>query len=253
MNFIRFQNPLSETSFGILEGDRVQVISGSPFTEWKARALWYDLSQLRVLSPVERSTQMFALALNDVNSEAPGSNPHVFLKASNSLAGPGDDVVVPSEVDDVKMEAELVAVIGKTAKAVSPAEAKHCILGYTVGNDLTARCWYRGPGSDLQWWRAKGLDTFGPVGPSLRVGLDDQQCEVVGRVNGVERQRFSTSELRFSAPQAVAFISRFATLYPGDVVWLGTAGSAPRVHPGDVVEVEVVGIGTLSNPLVTSR
>jgi 2-keto-4-pentenoate hydratase/2-oxohepta-3-ene-1,7-dioic acid hydratase in catechol pathway len=145
---------------------------------------------------------------------------------------------------NVHYEGELVVVIGKETKGVTASEAASCIFGYTCGNDVSERDWQKG---DLQWWRAKGSDTFGPLGPAISVGLDYRNARLQTRVNGEVRQSQSLSDLLFDPATVVSHASRCVTLLPGDVIFTGTPGTTRALKPGDTVEVEIDGIGILRN------
>ena len=159
-------------------------------------------------------------------------------------------MVLPPDSQRVDMEAELVAVIGKNAKNVSEADALDYVFGYTCGNDVSEREWQNSSGGDIQWWRAKSSDTFSPIGPVIETDLDPTDVRIRGRVNGAEGQSCHTSEMIFNVVQAISFISKYVTLEPGDLIFTGTAGAPPTLKSGDVTEVEIAGIGTLTNPVV---
>lgn len=141
----------------------------------------------------------------------------------------------------------MVVVIGREAKNVPVEEAGDYVFGVTAGNDISERDWQS---ADLQWFRAKGSDTFGPVGPFLVTGLNHNDLQVQTRVNGEVRQSARTRELIFDVEEIVAYVSRYVTLYPGDIIFTGTPGSTQAIVPGDVVEVEVEGVGILRNTVV---
>jgi 2-keto-4-pentenoate hydratase/2-oxohepta-3-ene-1,7-dioic acid hydratase in catechol pathway len=153
-------------------------------------------------------------------------------------------VVIPAGAQKVHYEGELVVVIGKRARNLSEAEALSCVLGYSIGNDVSERIWQK---SDRTLWRAKNSDTFKPMGPWIETDVDLEALSTRVRVNGVETTRFRTNAMVFSVPTYIATITRYVTLYPGDIIWMGTDGSSPDLTSGDVVEVEITGIGTLRN------
>ncbi len=157
-------------------------------------------------------------------------------------------MIIPREATDaIQYEGELVAVIGKRAKHLSEAEALSCVLGYTIGNDVSERSWQK---SDRTLWRAKNTDTFKPMGPWIETDVDLDKLETRVRVNGTELLRFKTNAMLFGVARFISTITRYITLHPGDVLWMGTDGSSPNLKAGDVVEVEITGIGTLRNPFV---
>jgi 2-keto-4-pentenoate hydratase/2-oxohepta-3-ene-1,7-dioic acid hydratase in catechol pathway len=172
--------------------------------------------------------------------------PILFFKPPTSLIGPGDTILLPNVSQRVEFEAEIGVVIERRLHHAEPALAERAIGGYVCVNDVTCRDLQK---VDGQWGRAKGFDTFCPVGPRVATGLDWRGLELTCRVNGVERQRAKATDMHFSIPELVAFLSGVMTLEPGDLIATGTpAGTAP-LHDGDVVEVEISGVGTLSNPV----
>lgn len=182
----------------------------------------------------------------ELGNEVP-AQPIIFLKPLTTLRGPGDRIVLPRISRHVEFEAEIGVVIGRRARHVPVAEAEAVIAGYTCVNDVTCRDLQK---LDGQWTRAKGFDSFCPAGPRVAAGLDWRALEVICRVNGVERQRAPSTAMAFSIPELVAFVSGIMTLEPGDLIATGTpAGTAPLAR-GDVVEVEIPGVGILSNPVV---
>ena len=172
------------------------------------------------------------------------TQPDVGYRAVNALIPHGDDVVIPADATNVHYEGELVAVIGKRVRNVSETEALSCVLGYTIGNDVSERTWQK---SDRTLWRAKNTDTFKPMGPWIETDVDLASLETVVRVNGTETTRFMTNDMIFGVATFISTISRYCTLHPGDVVWMGTDGKSPTLMSGDTVEVEITGIGTLRN------
>jgi 2-keto-4-pentenoate hydratase/2-oxohepta-3-ene-1,7-dioic acid hydratase in catechol pathway len=164
-----------------------------------------------------------------------------------SIVGPDDPIVLPADADNVHFEGELVIVIGRRARAVSAAAAGEAIFGVTVGNDISERDWQR---DDLQWFRAKGCDTFGPIGPVIATDLDYGNLHLQTRVNGDVRQDQNTNDLVCGVNEIVSYISSYATLLPGDVIFTGTPGNTHALQSGDVVEVEIEGIGVLRNSVL---
>jgi 2-keto-4-pentenoate hydratase/2-oxohepta-3-ene-1,7-dioic acid hydratase in catechol pathway len=181
----------------------------------------------------------------ELGNEVP-AEPVLFYKPPSALIGPGDPIVLPGTSARVEYEAEIGIVIGERIRNLTVAQAERAVLGFTCVNDVTARDLQK---KDGQWGRAKGFDTFCPVGPRVVQGLDWRKLEVLCRVNGVERQRAKATDMAFSIPVLVSFISSIMTLEPGDLIATGTpAGTAP-LQAGDVVEVEIPGVGVLSNPV----
>jgi 2-keto-4-pentenoate hydratase/2-oxohepta-3-ene-1,7-dioic acid hydratase in catechol pathway len=172
--------------------------------------------------------------------------PMLFFKPPSSLIGPGEPIVLPGTSRQVEHEAEIGVVIGSRLRDASEAEAERAIGGFVCVNDVTCRDLQK---TDGQWGRAKGYDSFCPVGPAVRSGLDWRALEVIGRVNGRERQRAPAAEMHFSIPALMSFISGIMTLEPGDLIATGTPAGVGPLQDGDVVEVEIPGVGVLSNPV----
>jgi 2-keto-4-pentenoate hydratase/2-oxohepta-3-ene-1,7-dioic acid hydratase in catechol pathway len=172
--------------------------------------------------------------------------PIIFFKPPTALIGPGDTILLPDVSQRVEFEAEIGVVIGRRIRNVDPNAAERAIDGFTCVHDVTCRDLQK---VDGQWGRAKGFDTFCPAGPRVVGGLDWRGLELICRVNGAERQRAKATDMHFSIPELVSFLSGIMTLEPGDLIATGTpAGTAP-LHHGDMVEVEVTGVGVLSNPV----
>lgn len=172
--------------------------------------------------------------------------PMLFFKPPSALLAPGDPIVLPGTSRQVEYEAEIGVVIGTRMRGATAAEAERGIGGFVCVNDVTCRDLQK---TDGQWGRAKGYDSFCPVGPAVRSGLDWRTLEVIGRVNGEERQRAPATDMHFSIPELVSFISGIMTLEPGDLIATGTPAGVGPLRDGDVVEVEIPGVGVLSNPV----
>jgi 2-keto-4-pentenoate hydratase/2-oxohepta-3-ene-1,7-dioic acid hydratase in catechol pathway len=157
--------------------------------------------------------------------------------------------VIPADARQVQYEGELVVVIGRRARNLGEDEALSCVLGYSIGNDVSERTWQK---SDRTLWRAKNADTFKPMGPWIETEVDLDALETRVRVNGTETTRFPTNDMLFGVARYIATMSRYLTLHPGDAIWMGTDGTSPDLKAGDVVEVEIAGIGTLRNPFVAA-
>ena len=189
----------------------------------------------------------YAEHARELGNDVP-QQPLLFFKPPSAMVGPGEPIVLPEESTRVEYESEIGVVLGRRLSHGSEAEAEEAIAGFVCVNDVTARDLQK---TDNQWARAKGFDTFCPVGPRLATGLDWRNLEIIGRVNGVERQRGHSRDMQFSIPFLLAYISRIMRLEPGDLVATGTpAGTGPLV-PGDEVEVEIPGVGILRNPVVS--
>jgi 2-keto-4-pentenoate hydratase/2-oxohepta-3-ene-1,7-dioic acid hydratase in catechol pathway len=246
--YVRFQAG-DTTSYGLLEGDQVRRIDGNLFGKWKPTDETHKLADVKLLVPT-RPSKVIALAGNYKShlAGAPEKKvPEPFFKVPSCLIATERNIVIPPGTTDVHHEGELVIVIGKRAKDVPVDKALDCVLGVTCGNDVSARDWQRG---DVQWWRAKGSDTFGPCGPCIASGLNYDDLALECRVNGEVKQKERTSQLVHGVAQTVSWISRHVTLLPGDLIFTGTPGTTSPLHPGDVVEVEIEGVGVLRNPVV---
>ncbi len=210
----------------------------------------HRLEDVRLLAPCVPS-KIFALAHNyrdHLQGKAPPREPQIFLKVPSSVISPGESIRLPRGQGRVDEEAELVVVMGKRCKGASRADALGYVFGYTCGNDVSARVWQK---NDLNWWRAKSSDTFSPVGPFVVTDLDPASARITGRINGKEVQRCSSVDLIFDVPALIEWISAAVTLEPGDLIFTGTSGDPAEIHDGDVVEVEIDGIGVLSNPVTS--
>jgi len=249
-HYVRYKHQ-GATSYGILEGDNVQPLDGDLFASPRRVGTPVALADVELLAPVVPS-KVIAVGLNyrsHIGNAEPAEYPGLFAKYPTSIVGPGADIVIPADAENVHYEGELVVVIGRTAKDVSIEEAPEYIFGVTAGNDVSERNWQR---ADLQWLRAKGADTFGPIGPAVVVGLDYNDLHVETRLNGEVRQAESTADLIFDIDTIVSYVSRYVTLYPGDIIFTGTPGSTQAMQPGDIVEIEVQGVGVLRNTVATA-
>jgi len=243
--FVRYEHR-GAVSYGILEGAGISQIKGNLFEGGAETGVNIELQEVRLLWPCEPS-KMLAVGLNyksHLGDRPAPVRPELFWKPISCLLEPGGKIVIPEGATNVHYEGELVVVIGRKTKGVSPQEATGCIFGYTCGIDVSEREWQK---DDLQWWRAKGSDTFGPLGPAIALGLDYKESRLQTRVNGEVKQSQFLSDLLFDPATVVSHASRCVTLLPGDVIYTGTPGSTSALRPGDVVEVEIDGIGILKN------
>jgi 2-keto-4-pentenoate hydratase/2-oxohepta-3-ene-1,7-dioic acid hydratase in catechol pathway len=181
----------------------------------------------------------------ELGNEVP-EGPILFFKPPTSLIGPGEPILLPRVSQRVEFEGEIGVVIARRIRNADPDLAERSIGGYVCVNDVTCRDLQK---ADGQWGRAKGFDTFCPAGPRVAGGLDWRNLELTCRVNGVERQRAKATEMHFSIPELVSFLSQIMTLEPGDLIATGTPAGTGPLHDGDTVEVEISGVGTLSNPV----
>jgi 2-keto-4-pentenoate hydratase/2-oxohepta-3-ene-1,7-dioic acid hydratase in catechol pathway len=243
--------------WGVVVGDHVHVLGGDPFGDWEARGRLGPLGTAQLLAPTV-PTKVVCVGLNyadhadESGTEVP-AEPLLFLKPPSAVLGPGAPIVLPSQSERVDYEAELALVIGRAegrpCRNVEPAEAWQHVVGVTCGNDVTARDLQA---RDSQWTRVKGFDTFCPLGPWLVTGLGESEAadlEIACLVNGEVRQRATASDMVFSPAELIAYVSGIMTLEPGDVVMTGTPEGVGPLAPGDVVEIQVEGVGTLRNPV----
>lgn len=241
-----------DITYGVADTEGVLVYRGSPFVAWEPTESVVPWPKVTLLSPVI-PTKVVCVGRNyedhasELGNEVP-EEPMIFMKPATSVVGPNANVVYPIQSTNVHHEAELAVVISRPARNIKAEDADQYIFGYTAGNDVTARDLQR---KDGQWTRAKGFDTFCPLGPAIETELDpSERLAVIGRVNGEVRQAGFTSDMVFGVPQLIEYITAFTTLLPGDVVLTGTPSGVGPVQVGDVMEVEIDGIGTLSNPVV---
>ncbi len=243
--FVRFEKQ-GVVSYGLVEGEDVRRLKGDLFGEWSKTDDVFGLADIKILIPSE-PTNVIALAGNyrDHLGDRPApKTPEPFFKTLSCLQRHEGPIVLPAGAGEVHYEAELVIVIARQANNVPEDEALDYVLGITCGNDISARVWQR---NDVQWWRAKGSDTFGPCGPFIASGIDYNDLAMQLRVNGEVRQETNTKNQVHNVAQTVSFISHHVTLQPGDLIFTGTPGKTKPLHPGDVVEVEIEGVGVLRN------
>jgi len=262
MKIVRFEQA-GNAAYGVLEGDRIQTLAGEPFTELARTGASVPAADVRLLAPVD-PPNVLAIGLNyrphadESNMKIP-DHPILFIKATTSVVGPADPIVLPAIApDEIDYEAELAVVIGREARHVPREQALNYVFGYTCGNDVSARdCQLK---LDGQWARGKSFDTFCPLGPYIETDLNPGNLAVRCRLNGETMQDGNSSDLVFDCAELIAFLSRCMTLRPGTVLMTGTPAGVgfsrrPQVflQAGDTVEVEVEGIGILTNPVVNEK
>ncbi len=261
MKYGRFEQQ-GRVFYGSVEGDQVTELEGSIFESHRATSKKHALSALKTLIPCVPPT-FYCAGLNyaahvewankrkGTNTKLP-QKADVGYRANNALIASGEAIVIPADSPGpVQFEGELVAVIGKKARNLSEKDALSCVLGYTLGNDLSERTWQ---GQDRTLWRAKNCDTFKPMGPFIATGLDPMKLTVAIKVNGATAAEYDTGKMLFSAQHYIAEITKYMTLQPGDVIWLGTDGATePDLKDGDTVEIIQKDIGTLKNPVKRAR
>ncbi len=250
MRIVRFRAG-GKIRYGVLEGSHIVEYAGTPYGTFKKGRKKYPLRQAVLLAPVVPS-KVVAVGLNyrehaeEMNLPIP-AEPIIFLKPLSSLCGPDDPIICPAQAARVDYEAELAIVIKKRCRRVSAERAREHVLGYTCLNDVTARDLMA---RDGQWIRAKGFDSFCPVGPCIATDIDPNGVEVETYLNGERRQASNTKHLIFPVEDVLARISAVMTLLPGDVIATGTPGGVGPMQPGDKIEVRIEGIGSLVNPVI---
>jgi 2-keto-4-pentenoate hydratase/2-oxohepta-3-ene-1,7-dioic acid hydratase in catechol pathway len=252
--YVRFETS-SGPRYGIADGDQIAQIEGGLLDGAKPASVRHKLNTAKLLAPCEPS-KIMAVGLNyksHLGGRPQPPHPEMFYKPVSALQNPGGAIVIPRDATDVHYEGELVIVIGKSVRNASRDEAAVAIFGVTCGNDVSERNWQHGQGKDLQWWRAKGCDTFAPLGPVIVAGLDYGNLQLQTRLNGEVVQKQTTADLIFDCPAIVSWVSGWVTLMPGDVIYTGTPGSTRALKPGDTVEVEIENIGVLRNTVESSQ
>jgi 2-keto-4-pentenoate hydratase/2-oxohepta-3-ene-1,7-dioic acid hydratase in catechol pathway len=256
----RLRLPDGEIRYGLVAPQGYQLIDGDIYGTWQVTALTVGKDEAQLLAPVD-PPNVIAIGLN-YRGHAAESNvaiperPVIFIKATTAVCGPNDQILLPKVApDEIDYECELAIIIGREAKHVSESDAFDYVLGYTCSNDVSARdCQLR---LDAQWARGKSFDTFAPLGPWIQTDLDPDAAPIRTRLNGVVMQESNTNDLIFSCRQLISFLSHSMTLLPGTVIMTGTpsgVGFARKppvfLRPGDVVEIEIDGIGMLSNKVI---
>lgn len=241
-----------DIAYGVADSEGVLAYEGSPFVAWEPTESVVPWSRVTLLAPV-LPTKVMCVGKNyqdhadEMGGDVP-DEPLVFMKPATSVVGPNANVVHPRLSGEVHHEAELAVVISRPARHVKAEDASRYIFGYTAANDVTARDLQA---RDGQWTRAKGFDTFCPLGPAIETELDPlERLAVICRVNGEVRQAGFTSDMVFGVAEVLEFVTAFTTLLPGDVILTGTPSGVGKVDPGDVMEVEIDGIGSLTNRVV---
>jgi 2-keto-4-pentenoate hydratase/2-oxohepta-3-ene-1,7-dioic acid hydratase in catechol pathway len=248
------------TAYGLVEGDSVTPLSGTPFEAWRPAGAPLALSEVRLRVPVIPQN-FYAIGLNyashalerarklNIDPQLP-TRPEPGYRSNNALIADREDIVLPPDTTTVQYEGELVVIIGKRAKHVSQHEALAHVLGYTIGNDISERSWQK---VDRTFWRSKNSDTFKPMGPWIETDVDLDALRTSVRVNGETQIEFATNGMLFGVAEFISTITRYITLHPGDVIWMGTDGASRDLKAGDTVEVEISSIGILSNKVVASQ
>lgn len=252
MKIVRFASPTGKVSYGELCGDEIKGFAVGPFDrKWNIDAPVYDgsschLHEAKLLVPCEPSKFVgvglnFPSAAAAMNRECP-DYPITFIKPTGSVIAAGEDILLPRAAEDFFYEGEMAVVIGKTARCVNAEDAKNYILGCTCANDVTDMGFFGR--DDL---KTKAADTFGPTGPCIDTTVDFDNCIIRSWVNGELRQEGCTGEMKFKVSWMIEFLSSYMTLYPGDIISMGTPAGIGNIKPGDIICVEVEGVGRLVN------
>ena len=259
MRWTRFEHA-GRATYGIVEGDAVEAVDGTPFGEYRRTGVRHPIDEITWLAPVVPPT-FYCVGLNyaeHIRMEAKlrgvepvlPTRPDVGYRAPSALIGHRAPIVLPPDATErVEYEGELACVVGRPAKSLTHDDALDCLLGFTIGNDVSERSWQA---SDRTLWRAKNTDTFKPMGPWIETALDLDAALTRVWVNGRQTIEFPTGRMIFGVVDYLVEISRYITLHPGDVLWMGTEGHADPIEAGDTVDIEITGIGTLSNPVVAA-
>lgn len=250
MKIVRFKAG-DDIAYGLAEAEGVTLYQGTPFVAWEPTETLIPWEAVQLLAPVLPS-KVVGVGTNYLESDdAVPEEPVIFMKPATTVVGPNTHVSKPALSDAIHQEAELAFVVGRVSRNVRAEDASQHIFGYTAANDVTA--------SDLgsrdgQWTRSKGFDTFCPLGPAIETELDPlERLAVIGRVNGEVRQAGFTADMVFGVAELLEYVTRVMTLLPGDVILTGSPSGVGTVEVGDLMEVEIDGIGVLSNRLVAAR
>jgi 2-keto-4-pentenoate hydratase/2-oxohepta-3-ene-1,7-dioic acid hydratase in catechol pathway len=252
MKIVRIDAEADDITYGTVEPDGIRLYHGSPFFQWQRSETVLPITEVKLLSPVI-PTKIIAVGRNyidhaeELGNDVPDT-PAIFLKPPTTVIGPMAPIRIPPGIGEVHHEAELAVVMGKVAHKVVPDDVASHILGYTAANDVTARALQR---TDVQWTRAKGFDSFCPLGPAIDTEFDPSEPNsITCQVNGELKQEGTVNDVVFGVPEIVSFVSSVMTLLPGDVILTGTPAGVGPIEDGDRVEVEIEGIGVLMNPVV---
>lgn len=249
--FVRYRAGQT-VSYGRLDGETIVQLSAAPWHGGTPTGVKVARQSVSLLAPATPS-KVIAVGLNYQThlGERPAAGyPGLFAKLPTSIVAHNDTIILPPDATNVHYEGEMVIVIGKRAHNVTRARAKDHVFGVTTGNDVSERDWQK---ADLQWFRAKAADSFGPLGPVIVTGVNYDDLLLETRLNGKVVQSQRTKDLIFDVAEIVSYISRYVTLEPGDVIYSGTPGTTQQMRSGDIVEVQLEQVGTLRNPVVQRR
>ena len=257
MKIVRFCADGS-TSYGILEEDGgIRQLAGCPFDSLEESGETTHLDNVSVLAPVG-TPRLIGVGLNylahaEEGGSTPPELPMLFMLPATAILDPEEPIIYPRQGQNVHYEGELTVIIGKKGRRVSEADALDYVFGYTCGNDVSERVIQAKEMGNGCLLIGKGFDTFKPLGPYIATGLDSTNLEMTTRLNGEVKQHTNTDDLIFSVAQLIAYISEAITLLPGDAIMTGTPSGVGPVQPGDVVEIEISGVGVLRNPVVAEE
>ncbi len=247
MRILRYKDTNGDEQYGWINGDMVGLIEGDIFSIYQRHEANIPLESLTLLAPV-KPTKIICIAQNflDPNSEEQKvpEIPMIFSKPITTLNATKNDIIIPPQSKNIGFEAEMAIVIGKKGRWISADDALDYVLGYSIANDVTANDLLE---KDLQWTRAKGFDTFCPIGPWIDTDFDPSDAVITCRVNHDLRQMATTTDMIFSVRQLVTFISSIMTLEPSDVILTGTPSGTGELNDGDIVEITIEGLGVLWN------
>ena len=252
MRILRFEKN-GEIKWGWMNENLIGEIDGDPFLDFRRKEAIYTLDEVKILPPVSPSKiicvgRNYAAHAAEQNADVP-EIPLLFLKPPSALIGHLDEIILPPQSDQVEYESELAVVMGKQSRWLSPEDVEDAIFGYTIANDVTARDLQR---SDGQWTRGKGFDTFCPLGPWIDTTLFPSDSLITCRLNDEVRQMSSTRDMIFPVNHLIAFVSSVMTLNVGDVILTGTPAGVGVLSAGDKIDIEIEGIGILTNQVVSS-
>jgi 2-keto-4-pentenoate hydratase/2-oxohepta-3-ene-1,7-dioic acid hydratase in catechol pathway len=252
VRYVRYEAG-GRVAWGILENETtIRELQGSVFEGANPTGRTVKLAEVKLLAPAEPK-KVIAAGLNyksHIGQASPAKYVGLFAKFPTSLIGHEGEIIYPSDATNVHYEAEICIVIGKKAQNITEAQVKSHIFGVTPCNDVSERAWQK---QDLQWFRAKAADTFGPMGPALVTNVDYNNLKLIGRHNGKVVQETTAELLIFSIDNIVSYVSRYITLEPGDVIFTGTPGTTQAMKPGDTFEVEIPGVTMLRNTVVAAK
>ena len=248
MQIVRFSQRREEPKYGWILNEKIGLLSNPPFGPFRRLEASIPLTNVRLHAPVHPG-KIIAVGRNypehakEHGEEIP-ETPLIFFKPPSSVIGMDESILLPPQSNRIEFEAELAVIIGRKGRWIDITKIEDFILGYTIANDVTARDLQK---SDRQWTRAKGFDTFCPLGPWIETEIDVADILITNRVNSEIRQMSSTREMVFNIPQLIVYISSIMTLLPGDVILTGTPAGVGKLEEGDVIEIEIEGIGKLRN------